>query len=810
MNTPISWIKAYVPDLDVPVQEFVDKITLSGSHVENYKEYDKNLEKIVVGKVLSVAKHPDADKLVVCQVDVGAEEPIQIVTGASNVFEGALVPTVLDGGRVAGGHDGGELPKDGIKIKRGKLRGVESFGMMCAIEELGSSREMYPEAPENGIYIFSEDSGVKPGDDAVEALGLHDANVEYEITSNRVDCFSILGMAREAAATFDLPFNPPVIKVKEESSEKTSDYIDVEIKDKDLCKRYIARVVKNVKIGPSPKWMQQRLRAQGIRSINNIVDITNYIMEELGQPMHAFDLDTIAGNKIIVRRANDGDKFVTLDGQERNLDKDVLMICDAEKEVAIAGIMGGENSMVTDSMTTLLFEAATFDGANIRLSSKRVGLRTEASSTFEKGLDPNLAEEAINRACQLIEEMGCGEVLQGMVDVYPEPVKPWTLPFEPEKMNALLGTEILEADMLHSFEKLGLSYNEADRTLTIPTYRQDLHCMADLAEEAARLYGYDNIPTTLPSINGGIGGLTFDQEIIGMARDVAEANGFSGGMTYSFESPKVYDKLLIPNDSELRKAVKISNPLGEDFSIMRTVSLNGMLTSLALNYNRRNKNVRLYELGNIYLPKALPLTELPSERMVMTLGMYGDGDFFTLKGVIEELTEKLGFAESVDYEPVSVYPFLHPGRQAEIVKGDLKIGYIGQVHPEAVMNYDMKGDVYAAVLYMDIVTMLADFDIKYSGIAKFPGSSRDLALVCDKSVFVGNIEKIIKKNGGKILEHVSLFDVYEGDQVADGKKSVAFSLKFRALDRTLSDDEVNAAVDKILKELGKQGIELRS
>ena len=540
MNTPISWIKAYVPDLDVPVQEFVDKITLSGSHVENYKEYDKNLEKIVVGKVLSVERHPDADKLVVCKVDVGEEEPIQIVTGAPNVFEGALVPTVLDGGRVAGGHDGGELPKDGIKIKKGKLRGVESFGMMCAIEELGSSREMYPEAPEDGIYIFSEDSGVKPGDDAVEALGLHDANVEYEITSNRVDCFSILGMAREAAATFDLPFHPPVVTVKEESSEKSSDYIDVEIKDADLCKRYIGRVVKNVKIGPSPKWMQQRLRAQGIRSINNIVDITNYIMEEYGQPMHAFDLDTIAGNKIIVRRAKDGEKSTTLDGQERELDNDVLMICDAEKEVAIAGIMGGENSMVTENMTTLLFEAATFDGTNIRLSSKRVGLRTEASSTFEKGLDPNLAEIAINRACQLIEEMGCGEVLQGMVDVYPNPVEPWTLPFEPEKMNALLGTDIPEADMLHSFDKLGLTYNEADRTLTIPTYRQDLHCMADLAEEAARLYGYDNIPTTLPSTNGGIGGLTFDQEITAMARDIAEANGFSGGMTYSFESPKVF------------------------------------------------------------------------------------------------------------------------------------------------------------------------------------------------------------------------------------------------------------------------------
>ena len=682
--------------------------------------------------------------------------------------------------------------------------------MMCAIEELGSSREMYPEAPEDGIYIFGEDSGVKPGDDAIEALGLHDANVEYEITSNRVDCFSIIGMAREAAATFDLPFHPPVVTVKEESSEKSSDYIDVEIKDTDLCKRYIGRVVKNVKIGPSPKWMQQRLRAQGIRSINNIVDITNYIMEEYGQPMHAFDLDTIAGNKIIVRRAKDGEKFTTLDGQERELDNDVLMICDAEKEVAIAGIMGGENSMVTENMTTLLFEAATFDGTNIRLSSKRVGLRTEASSTFEKGLDPNLAEIAINRACQLIEEMGCGEVLQGMVDVYPEPVEPWTLPFEPEKMNALLGTEIPEADMLHSFDKLGLTYNEADRTLTIPTYRQDLHCMADLAEEAARLYGYDNIPTTLPSTNGGIGGLTFDQEITAMARDIAEANGFSGGMTYSFESPKVFDKLLIPEDSEYRKAVKISNPLGEDFSIMRTVSLNGMLTSLATNYNRRNKNVRLYELGNIYIPKALPLTELPTERMVLTLGMYGEGDFFTLKGVVEEIAEKLGFLEAIDFEPVSSYPFLHPGRQAEIVKGDLKLGYIGQVHPEVADNYDIKTDVYVAVLDMQLFASHIREEIKYQMLARFPAVTRDISLVMKKTVLAGQIEEIIRKNGGGILEDFRLFDVYEGENVGPDEKSLAYTIRFRAQDRTLEDKDVTEVMDKILKNLEQNGIVLRS
>ncbi len=810
MNTPLSWIKAYVPDLDVTPQEFVDRITLSGSHVEGHKVYNKNLEKIVVGKILSIERHPDADKLVVCQVDVGQDAPIQIVTGAPNVKVGDVVPTVLDGGKVAGGHDGSEPPKDGIKIKKGKLRGVESFGMMCAIEELGSSRELYPEAPEDGVYVFPEDADVKPGDDAVAALGLDDTNVEYEITSNRVDCFSILGMAREAAATFDLPFYPPEVKVEEKCPEKTSDYISVEIQDPDLCKRYIARVVKNVKIAPSPKWLQRRLRAQGIRAINNIVDITNYVMEEYGQPMHAFDLETIAGHKIVVKRAKDGDVFKTLDGVERTLDSNVLMICDGEKEVAIGGIMGGENSMVTDSMTTLLFEAACFDGTNIRLSERRLGLRTDAAGKFEKGLDPNLAEQAINRACQLIEEMGCGEVLQGSVDVYPDPVEPWQLPFEPEKMNHLLGLSVPVEQMLHIFENLGLDYDPDSEMLTIPTYRQDLHCMADLAEEVARFYGYDKIPSTLTTINAGIGGLPVNQLIRAVARSVAEANGFYGGMTYSFESPKVFDKLLIPEDHELRQAIRISNPLGEDFSILRTTPLAGMMTSLATNFNRRNKNVRLYEMGNVYLPHSLPLTELPDEKLQLTLGMYGEGDFFTLKGVVEEMLEKLNFGADVEYVPTTVFPFLHPGRQAEIRKGKLLVGYLGQVHPEAVENFDMKTDVYVAVLDMDTVTMLAKSEVKYAGLARFPGSSRDLALVCDKSVLAGDIEKILKKCGGELLEHVTLFDVYEGEQLGEGKKSLAYSLLFRAKDRTLADTEVNEKIEKMLKALNEKGITLRA
>ena len=808
MNTPISWLKAYVPDLDVDINEFVDAMTLSGSHVEGYEKKDKNLEKIVVGRIEKIEKHPDADKLIVCQVNVG-NETVQIVTGAPNVKENDLVPVVLDGGRVAGGHDGEPLPEEGIKIKKGKLRGIESFGMMCSIEELGSSRDFYPEAPEYGIYVFPEDAGVKPGDDAVVALGLNDAVVEYEITSNRVDCFSMIGMAREAAATFEKEFIPPVVTVKG-SGGNVNDYISVEVKDTDLCTRYTARVVTDIKIGPSPKWMRDRLAAQGIRSINNLVDITNYVMEEYGQPMHAYDLASIAGNKIVVRRAKDGDTFTTLDGQERKMDKDVLMICDGEKEIGIAGIMGGENSMVTDDIKTLLFEAACFDGTNIRLSTKRIGLMTDAAAKFVKGLDPNLAIEAMNRACQLIEELGCGKVVDGVVDVYPNPVSEIELAFEPDKMNRLLGTDVSDEQMLEYFNRLGIKYNRETNILAIPTFRQDIKCMADLAEEVGRFYGYDNIPTTLPKGEATAGKKGYAERIEDEVRIICEGNGFSGAMCYSFESPKVFDKLLIPVDDEARRAIEISNPLGEDFSIMRTIPLNGILTSIATNYNRRNKDARLYELANVYIPKALPLTELPDEKMKLTMAMYGSGDFFDLKGVLEEMFEKLGFGKEVTFKPVGSHTFLHPGRQADIEKGKLQIGYMGQLHPEAADNYGIKAEVYVAVINMDIVTMLSTFDRKYEGIAKFPAVTRDLSMVVDKSIFVGQIEAVIKKCGGKLLERLTLFDVYEGEQVAEGKKSVAYSMTFRAKDKTLEDAEVGRIIDNIVAELGKLGITLRA
>ncbi len=806
MNTALSWIKAYVPDLECTDQEYMDAMTLSGTKVEGYTRLDKNLEKIVVGQIDKIEKHPDADKLIVCQVNIG-NEVIQIVTGANNVKEGDKVPVVLDGGKVAGGHDGGPLPEEGIKIKAGKLRGVPSNGMMCSIEELGSSRDMYPEAPEEGIYILDKD--VPVGADAVELLGLRDTVFEYEVTSNRVDCYSVIGIAREAAATFRKPFILPEVTVKG-NGEKVEDYISVEVHDQELCPRYCARVCKNIKIGPSPRWMQRRLAASGIRPINNLVDITNYVMEEYGQPMHAYDLSTIAGHKIIVRRAMDGDVFQTLDGQDRALDADVLMICDAEKEVGIAGIMGGENSKITDDVTTVLFEAATFNGANIRKSAKRVGLRTDASGKFEKGLDPHNAEAAINRACQLIEEFGCGEVVDGIVDVCGQMKEEVVLPFEPERYNRLLGTQVSREEMLAIFKMIEVAYDEASNSLTVPTFRQDILRQCDIAEEVARFYGYDKIPTTLPTGEATTGKLPFKLRIEQKARDIAEYCGFSQGMCYSFESPKVFDKLLLAPDDPARAAITIANPLGEDFSIMRTVPLHGMLTSLATNYNRRNKEVRLYELGNIYLPKALPLTELPEERMEFTLGMYGDGDFFTMKGVVEEFFDSIGMRKKAVYDPDAGRNYLHPGRQANIIYEGVLVGYLGEVHPEVCDNYDMKTRAYVAVLDMPAVIPFATFDRKYEGIAKYPAVLRDISMVVPKEIMAGQIESVIAQRGGKILEDYQLFDIYEGDQIKDGYKSIAYSITFRAKDRTLEEADVTAAMKKILNGLESMGIELRS
>ncbi len=904
MDTPVMWLKDIVPELPFPevdidengnstleyegldkaVDEFADRITLSGSHVERVTKYFKKptgarLSRVVVGQVMEVAKHPDADRLVVCQVNVGhtveagqnEDGIVQIVTGAPNIIKlcpyrfgetdnekGAdgqekryFTPTVLDGGTaVYNVHTGEDLtPKEG-KIKKGKLRGVPSAGMMCAIEEIGANGDLYP-GDKDGVYIFTDDEialmDLKPGDDATAKLGLNDANIEYEITSNRVDCFSVLGMAREAAATYNVPFDPEgkfdlekmkaSVEANEVHDEKSSDKIAVEIQAPDLCRRYIGRVVRNVKIGPSPLWLQKRLRSRNINAINNIVDITNYVMEELGQPMHAFDLSTLEGGKIVVRRAAEGEEFTTLHDEELKLDTDTLMICDAVKPVALAGIKGGKNSMIpleTKELPYILFESACFEGNNIRKSERRHGISTESSAKFNKGLDPNLAELAVTRAVQLIQELGCGEVLEGEVDEYPAPVEPWTLAFEPDRMNALLGIDIDREEQLDIFSRLGLTYDEKKNTLTVPTYRQDLHCMADLAEEIARIHGYDLIPSTVPTTNGGIGGISYSESINRIARAIVEENGFSQGMTYSFESAKAFDKLLIPEDSTLRKTIDIINPLGEDFKVMRTQLLNGLLTSLGTNSGRRNKNVRLYELGNVYIPHAtwpakpeeegkksdLPLDELQR----LAIGMYGEGDFFVMKGVVEELLDKLNisnglggkngvdFISTAEYDHTE-YPFLHTLRQAKIVKAadhTSEVGYIGQVHPVVAENYGIKADAYVAVINMDKLVEMADFDIKYTEIAKYPASNRDLALLCDRKLYVGDIEKIIRKNAGEYLEKLELFDVYEGPNVLVGKKSVAYSLTFRAADHNLTGDEVNAAVNKILDALKAEGIELRA
>lgn len=806
MNTSYSWIKMYVPDLDVSAQEYFDGMTLSGTKGETYTVLDKNLKNIVVGRIVSIEPHPNADHLVICQVDIGTETT-QIVTGAPNAKVGMLTAVVLPGGKVAGGHDGSALPEDGIEIKDGVLRGVPSHGMMCSIEELGSSREFYPEAPENGLYAFSEDDGVKPGDDAIEALGLHDVNFEYEITSNRVDCYSVLGIAREAAATFHKKFIPPVIR-KTGNDEDVNDYVKVDVVDTDLCPRYTARVVKNIHLAPSPKWMQHCLASNGIRPINNVVDITNYVMEEYGQPMHAYDLDKVAGHQIIVKRATDGEKFTTLDGKECTLDHDILMINDAEKPIGLAGIMGGQNSMITDDVHTMLFEAACFDGTNIRLSAKRLGHQTDASRKFDKGLDPNTAMEAMNRACQLIEEFGAGEVVGGAIDVYPVKREESRVKFEPDRINALLGTDISAEDMIKYFEAEDLRYDKETNEIVAPTFRQDIHRTCDLAEEVARFYGYDHIPTTLPHGESTTGGLSFKNRVEAKARDVAQYCGFSQGFCYSFESPKVYDMLLLSADAPERNAIRISNPLGEDFSIMRTLSANGILSSLALNYSRRNKNVHLYELGNIYIAKSLPLTELPDERMQFTLGFYGDGDFYTMKGVIEEFLGQIGMHDLVEYKR-SDKTFLHPGRQAYVTYHGRTIGYLGEVHPMVLRNYGIGQRAYLAVIDMPEVLPFATFERRYTGIAKFPAVTRDISMLVPHDIEAAAIEKMLRQRGGKILEDLQLFDLYEGGQVAEGYKSMAYSLTFRSKERTLNDDDINGAMKKILNGLDSMGIKLR-
>ena len=796
MKLPLKWLKDYT-DIDVSPREYAHALTMSGSKVEGLEVLGSEIDRVVVGKILTVEKHPDADRLQVCQVDVGSGT-IQIVTGATNIKVNDLVPVALDGSSLPGG----------IRIKKGKLRGVESAGMMCSIAELGLTKDDYPNAAEDGIFILEGDP--VPGTDIKEYLGMNDTVVEFEITSNRPDCFSIIGLARESAATFGTSFRIPEVTVKELGGP-IDGKVSVEIKAPDLCARYAARIVENVKIGPSPRWMQQRLRASGVRPINNIVDITNYVMLEYGQPMHAFDLKNLKGRRIIVRRAENGEIMRTLDGQDRKLDESMLVIADAERPVAVAGVMGGENSEITDDTTTILFESANFDGISVRLTAKKLGMRTESSSRFEKGLDPENVINALNRAAQLVEEFGAGTVCRGIIDCYPEKYQKRTIPFNPKFINGLLGTDISAETMIGIFRRLEIKVDEASGTVIPPTFRPDLENEADLAEEVARFFDYNNIkPTLLEGRAATIGGKTRKQKIMDIISRTMLSCGLSETYTYSFTSPKVFDMMNLPGDSPLRKAVVISNPLGEDYSIMRTTTIPDMLRVLATNYNRRVEEARLFEMSYVYIPKSLPVTELPDEKPVLTIGMYGeDIDFYDLSGIIEELMEALGINE-YELEPVKDDPTFHPGRTARlIVKGE-DAGVLGEIHPAVAENFEAAERNYIAFIQMEPLVRYASTEREYKPLPKFPAVTRDIAVIVDDGIPVRSIEKIIIGKAGRIFEEAKLFDVYRGKQVPEGKKSVAYSITFRAHDRTLTDEEVNRAMEKITKALSDElGAQLR-
>lgn len=809
MLVPLKWLREYV-DIKVSSKEYADAMTLSGSKVEGVEKQGEEISNIVLGKIIAIEKHPDADKLQVTKVNVGTET-IQIVTGAQNIGLNDYIPVALDGSVVAGGK----------KIKTGKLRGVESQGMLCSVEELGYTRYDFPDAAEDGIYIISRKllsekytAGVQDdaeidkkavGQDIREVLGINDEVVEFEITPNRPDCLSMVGIARETAATFATPFRKPVVTVKE-AGGNVNELASVEIKDRDLCPRYAARVIENVKIGPSPEWMKERLRAAGIRPISNIVDITNYVMLEMGQPMHAFDLDHIQGSKIVVRRAQEGEVIETLDGNERKLEPGMLVIADAQKPVAVAGVMGGGNSEVTDKTTRILFESACFNGTSVRITSKKLGMRTEASSRFEKGLDINNAITALDRAAQLLEELGAGTVVSGVIDCYPEKAQPRVIPFNCDKINALLGTKITRDEMVRILHSVELEVNEAAGLVTIPTFRLDMEEMADLAEEVARFYGYNNItPTLLQGKESTRGIKTQKQKLEDQIRNTMTASGLSEIYTYSFTSPNVFDMINLPADSELRNAVVISNPLGVDYSIMRTTTLPDMLTVLARNYNRRVEEARLFELSYTYskneprksLLKEIDESSLPVETEILTLGMYGNSDFFELKGVVEGL---MGEMRVANYEFVreTEHPTFHPGRTAALLVNGEKAGVFGEIHPDVLEKYDIQTKVYVGTFDVEKLIKNAGEAAQYKALPKFPAVSRDIAMLVKDEILVKQIEDVLRQRGGKILEGIKLFDVYKGKQVPEGMKSVAYSITFRAEDRTLTDEDVNKAMVKIL------------
>ena len=794
MDLPMSWLGDYTDITGVTPKEYSDKMTMSGSKVEGVENLGRELDKVVVGKVLGCEDHPDSDHLHVCMVDVGEDEPIQIVCGAPNVAVGQKVPVALNGSTLPGG----------MKIKKGKLRGVMSNGMICSHDELGIEPSRLGYEPEYGILVLDETSEI--GSDIKDLFGLNENVVEFEITSNRPDCFSIIGLARETAATFKKPFNVPVPTFNETDGD-INDMISVSISDPEKCMRYCARAVKNVKIGPSPKWMRERLEACGVRAINNIVDITNYVLLEYGQPMHAFDIRDIAGGKINVRRANDGEVIKTLDEEDRTLTADDLVIADSDRAIAIAGVMGGFNSEIKDDTTTVVFESAMFDAASVRLTAQRVGLRTESSSRFEKGLDYTNTVPAIERACQLVEELGCGENVGGMIDVLGNVPESVSIKFRPEKINAFLGTDVSTEEMLEIFARLGIKADTDEMMLYPPSWRPDLLAEADIAEEVARFYGYDIIPTTLMTGATTCGIKTPEQKLESEISTILTSQGMYEIYTYNFQSPSVLDKLNIPADSELRNQVKISNPLGEDTSVMRTTMAGSMLDTLSRNYNYRTKSAKFFELGRVYIPNEKG--QLPDEPRTLMMGMYGDVDFFDIKGVCEEMFSELHI-ENVEYERLTDNPVYHPGRSAVIKVNGKVLGVIGEVHPSVLRNFEIGTKAYIGELDFMTIFNASNRDVKYTPLTKFPAVTRDFSIVVDASTPVAEIEKVMKKAGGKLLTKLELNDVYTGSQIPEGKKSVMYKAEFKAPDRSLTGEEADNLHAKIVKNLGNElGAELR-
>lgn len=797
MKTPLNWIKAYVDLTGITPKEFQSAMTMSGSKVEGVEYLGEGIRNVVFGKALCVEHHPDADKLFVCQIDIGTAEPLQIITGADNVRVGDVMPVALDDS---------DLPC-GKHIKAGLLRGLPSNGMLCSADELGVALSEYPGAIEHGILILPKDECFPLGEDCKEKMGFEDHVVEFEITSNRPDCLSVLGLAREAAATFDRPLREPETKPQhEDTADDASSYVSVRVEDGALCPRYIARVVKDVKIGPSPKWMRQRLRAAGVRPINNIVDITNYVMLEYGQPMHAFDQRQVKGSSIVVRRAKTGEQIRLLDDVTRTLDESMLVIADDSVPTAVAGVMGGEDSGIHEDTRVVVFESANFYGPSVRITAKKLGLRTEASSRFEKGLDPNITELAADRACRLCEELGCGTVVAGRVDVDHSDHTPRVLALDYNRVNRFLGTDIPHSEMVCILEKLHFKV-QGDQ-VTVPTWRTDVLGFADLAEEIARIYGYHKIPSTLFAGQTTQGKRSARQLATARVHQTLLAQGCFEIMTYSFIGPKEYDKIAMAKSHPLRNSVVIQNPLGEDTSIMRTTTLPSMLQTLALNYNHRNQKVRLYEIGRIYLPQAGEL--LPREQDIVTIGCYDAGDYYDLKGVCENLFARMNVTD-LTFEPVSDDSTYHPGRCAAVLQGEQEIARLGQIHPLVAKAYGFDCPVYCATIMLDVLAQSALAVKEYTPLPRFPAVSRDLALLCEEDLPVSHIEQVIRRAAGKQLEQLTLFDVYQGKQVEVGKKSVAYSLTLRSKEKTMTEEEVDRIIGKIMSSLDHfLGIKLRT